>query len=163
CQPAGFQGFKSALETDRNTAQSRTPKKIAEDQFKTSKPSQVLGKVQFVSVGANITLRSPQALLYYMGELMRTQLPERFVVADPGQRQVTLSAGPEPLLVVNEAPLDLAEKVAVRVTHRGETYAIPSGAAAGRSMQLLTLARHLFSLNIEEEDFRAPQTVRFLN
>ncbi|MEM0923424.1 MAG: hypothetical protein AAGI13_10290, partial [Pseudomonadota bacterium] len=120
-------------------------------------------KVQFVSVGANITLRSPQALLYYMGELMRTQLPERFVVADPGQRQVTLSSGPEPLLVVNEAPLNLADKVAVRVTHRGETYAIPNGAAAGRSMQLLTLARHLFSLNIEEEDFRAPQTVRFLN
>ena len=163
CNVDGFEKFKAALEKDQAMANTRTPLQVAKAQLDPPKLECPAGRVCPVTVGAQITLRSPQALLYYMGELLRVQFPRRFDEPAKAVRSIKLSGKLTPLLVVTEAPFDRTKKVAVRVTHQGDVFAIPDGPEAGRSMQLLTLARHLFSLNIEEEDFRAPQTVRFLN
>ena len=102
-------------------------------------------------IGVDIVIRSPDGLLYYVGELIRVQLKAK---ANSFLPQFITSDG-------DEAPLFWVKKgqgftqAAVSVTHRGETYYVPKTKYMGnshRSMQVINLIKQVFDLNIKNED-----------
>jgi hypothetical protein len=89
-----------------------------------------------------ITTRSPDGMLYYMGEVARAALP-----ADPGREPqiVTLRGDhgePEALMVLERGEADDA---AVRVTYRGETFSVPHR-GEHITMQAFELLAQVFAL-----------------
>lgn len=95
-------------------------------------------------------LRSPEAMIFYMGELIETQLKsENHFVP-------TLGSKKRPILkVVNGRP---SGGTAVKVSHEGETYAIPR-ADAGRSMSVMSLVTLIFGLQREADELPTTPTV----
>lgn len=88
-----------------------------------------------------IYIRSPEAVLFFLGELAREEMEGR----PPPQ---TLDSGSEkvPLFVVRSSatpPLSAA----LSVEYEGKWYYIPSGAEGGRSMHVLSLVNQILSLH----------------
>ena len=95
-------------------------------------------------------LRSPEAMIFYMGELIETQLKSE------NHYVPTLGSKERPFLkVVNGRPRGGA---AVKVSHEGETYAIPR-ADAGRSMHVLSLVSLILGLHREAKELPTTPTV----
>lgn len=89
-----------------------------------------------------ITTRSPDGMLYYMGELARAALP---VDVGRAPQIVTLRGDhdePEALMALQRGEADDA---AVRVTYRGETYSVPHG-GGHVTMQAFELLEQVFAL-----------------
>ena len=88
-------------------------------------------------------LRSPEAMIFYMGELIDTQVnssPQYIPMIKKSKDSDALV----PLLRVTKGRPKGAS--AVKVSHEGETYAIPR-AAAGRSMSVMSLVSLIFGLH----------------
>ena len=95
-------------------------------------------------------LRSPEAMIYYLGEWIRVQARP-----DDPQYIAKISLRPgwrlEKLFVVRRGWPGF-ESVAVSVSHEGETYYIPKDKKiAGRSMHVLTLISQVLALNRKRE------------
>lgn len=96
-------------------------------------------------------LRSPEAMIYYMGELIETQ------VNSENRYLPELKDNERFLRVTRGRPKGAS---AVKVTHEGETYAIPRDRdEAGRSMQVLSLVSLIFGLHREAEELPTTPTV----
>jgi hypothetical protein len=85
-----------------------------------------------------IFIRSPEAVLFFLGELAREELEGR----TPPQR---LASG-EPLFVVKRSAT-LPTGAALSVEYEGSWYYIPSGPEGGRSMHVLSLVNQILSLH----------------
>jgi hypothetical protein len=94
------------------------------------------------SLQIGITTRSPDGMLYYMGEVARAQLP-----LDPAKTSNTVmlrgdDGKPTALLMLNQGDPDDS---AVRVTYRGTTYSVPR-TGNHVTMQAFELLEQVFAL-----------------
>jgi len=108
--------------------------------------------------GGRIVLRSPQSVLFYLGELTR---PGGQVVIRRGE--ATRTPEQRRLFVISEA----AEcgPGAIGATYGGTAYVIPTGEGAcdpGRSLQSLSLAAQLLALQQSARDLPIGGTVRIV-
>jgi hypothetical protein len=103
-------------------------------------------------------LRSPEAILYYLGELARVQV-------DEGEAPVMVNRknekGPWPLFKVMRAPARRTSTSSqLSVDYRGNTFAIPADQEeAGRSMQVIWLVSQLLALHKSAEELPTTQAV----
>ncbi len=116
-------------------------------------------------------LRSPEAALYYLGELARARIDGTFPSVD-GQRppmtaMIRVGSPREPkdqiLFVVEKNSLEDATHAASAVTYGKDTFWIPaSPEAAGRSMHAFSLLHQLINLQKKATDLPASTTVRVI-
>lgn len=126
-------------------------------------------------VTATVHLRSPQGMIYYLGELVRAQKGRTQVayqrIYGPkacktdvettiGHKDASVDPCLVPLFVawMGEGAAELA------VEHRGERYFVPAGKAngryiAGQSLLVMALVVQLFDMNTSRKDLPATQTV----
>ncbi|MFN8095610.1 MAG: hypothetical protein U0599_25910 [Vicinamibacteria bacterium] len=107
---------------------------------------------------ARLVLRSPQSVLFYLGEMAR---PGREVTMRA--RAAGQAAAERRLLVVRDA--DVCGKALVSAEYGGKRWVIPDGrndCHPGRSLQVLALAEQLLSLQQSAHDLPAAGTVRVI-
>lgn len=114
----------------------------------------------------DLTLRSVEGVLYYLGEYIRRDKPPVLLDGTPG----VLGCGERCLpilrvLPVGEVPADIRF---VHVDYRGTRYAVPlSGDVlngdGGRSSQSISLVQQLLNLNRSSKDLPATPLVRVIN
>ena len=111
-----------------------------------------------------IVLRSPERVLHYLGELARAELDgPRGAQRGPYTPLVWFGEGEsEPLFVLKHGPPQDKEAV-VTVEHEGETYYVPTGPEAGRSMHALSLVAQLIGLYKNAAELPTTTSVRILN
>jgi len=103
-----------------------------------------------------IILRSPEAIMHYLGEIVRVE-EENDRWSPPEIREATGHAPSSlPLFVVKAGQAQAAD-VAVEVNDR--SYYIPSGTAGGRSMHCLWLLTELFGLHKSFDELPATPAV----
>ncbi len=117
-------------------------------------------------------VRSPEAIVYYLGEIARAQLDGVYGASGvldssrkpminvfstvPGQPSDTST----PLFVLNRGK---PSEHAIEVDHEGETYWIPTESAqAGRSLHLLSLVTQLIGLQKSATDLPTSSTVQLV-
>jgi hypothetical protein len=93
----------------------------------------------------NFRLRSPEAMLYYLGELSRRTRTDH-----------------EPDLFVLRSGEPVGEAAAVTVAYDGKTYWIPAGNAGGQSMHALSLISQVIGLQKKATDLPTSTTVRLV-
>lgn len=100
-----------------------------------------------------IYIRSPEAVLFFLGELAREELEGR----TPPQM---LDSGGEkiPLFVVRSSATPPVS-AALSVQYEGKWYYIPSGAEGGRSMHVLSLVNQILSLHKSRGELPATSAV----
>jgi hypothetical protein len=94
------------------------------------------------SLQIGITTRSPDGMLYYMGEVARALLP-----VDPGEPSQTVTLRGDdgkPHTLMNVVEGDIADP-AVRVAYHGTTYSVPRG-DSHLTMQAFELLEQVFAL-----------------
>ena len=115
---------------------------------------------------ADVHLRAPQGMIYYLGELARAQLapPEEGGYLPEIRFNETRTAqgiryvDPEPIFrVVTEG----AEDMAVSVVYRGETFGVPDNEE--RSREVMALVQQVFSLFTAAKDLPSADTIRIAN
>lgn len=120
---------------------------------------------------AILLLRSPEAMLYYVGEIVRRQLEGTLDnPADKEEVRITLrhpeDAAKDKLITifsVRRVPNGHTVRAAVSVTYDGETYVIPgTEEEAGRSMHVLSLISQLIGLQNKATDLPQTTTVRVI-
>jgi hypothetical protein len=111
-----------------------------------------------------IVLRSPEAVLTYLGELARAQLQGAY--GDAKQAYVPQAwAGEdhaEPMFVLKAGDPGDGEAV-VKVEYEDVTYYVPRDAAGGRSMQALSLLAQLIGLQKNAAELPTTTSVRVMN
>jgi hypothetical protein len=110
-----------------------------------------------------IVLRSPEAVLHYLGEVARAELagPND----DPGHPyapEVWLSPNHAEPMFVLERGSPQEEGAVVRVEHEGETYYVPAGEAGGRSMHALSVVSQLIGLQKNAAELPTTTSVRVI-
>jgi hypothetical protein len=100
-----------------------------------------------------LTLRSPEAILYFFGELVRRERDARSVVR--------LRGGERAGRVLFQAQAPCAE-CGVSVRYCGRRYALDGDPRRSESMHLLALLTQLINLQKEEEDLPKSTTVRVI-
>lgn len=108
-------------------------------------------------IGGRFVLRSPQSVLYYLGELVRPG-GERVAIRP---RSSSSTESSRRLFVIREA--GDCPGAEVRVQYSGATHAIPRGEGdcdPGRSMQVLAFAAQLLALQQSSRDLPAAGTLR---
>jgi hypothetical protein len=103
-----------------------------------------------------VLLRSPEAVLYYLGEIARAE--KRHANWSPPQIHDSTDdeAPSHPLFVVEPGKSQTAE---VSVDFNGQNYYIPDGDAGGRSMHCLWILTELFGLHKSFEELPTTQAV----
>jgi hypothetical protein len=111
-----------------------------------------------------IVLRSPEGVLYYLGELARAGMRgPRDVDGQPYHPSAWFGANrTEPMFVLRTGRPGNAEP-SVKVEHEGETYYVPGGAEAGRSMHALSLVAQLIGLHKNAAEMPTTMSVRVIN
>jgi len=108
------------------------------------------------------SLRSPEAMVYYLGELARTQnrqdssMPPASIGFDYPREPDQL----EPLFVLSKNPNQSEMGAILEVEYEGDKYVIPRN--AGRSMHVLSLIHQLIGLQKKAADLPATTTVRII-
>ena len=105
-----------------------------------------------------VVLRSPQSILFYLGEIMRPGRQVHIISRSPNQSLA------ERLLFV-ATPGSQCSKAIITVSYDGQQYSVPDGEAecsGGRAMQSLALAAQLLSLQQSASDLPATGTVRII-
>jgi len=106
---------------------------------------------------ARIVVRSPQAILFYLGEMARPGREVAIRQRDSAQQEV------QRLMVVRDA--DQCPQALVSANFGGKRWVIPDGSGEchpGRSMQSMALAAQLLSLQQSARDLPAAGTVRII-
>jgi hypothetical protein len=111
-----------------------------------------------------IVLRSPEAVLTYLGELARAQLDG---VHGGGEKTYVPTAWAddahaEPMFVMKTGEPAPGQAV-VQVEYEGSTYYVPRDASAGRSMQSLSLLAQLIGLQKNAAELPTTTSVRVMN
>ncbi|MBI3797142.1 MAG: hypothetical protein HY268_09275 [Deltaproteobacteria bacterium] len=103
-----------------------------------------------------VLLRSPEAVLYYLGEIARAE--QRNADWSPPQLHDSTDCGPpsHPLFVVKPGKAQDAE---VSVDFNGQNYYIPADAAGDRSMHCLWILTELFGLHKSFDELPTTQAV----
>ena len=102
-------------------------------------------------------------MIFYMGELIDTQINSKSQYVPSVKRRLPSKDEEDK----EEVPLFLVTKgrpsggAAVKVSHEGQTYAIPR-ANAGRSMSVMSLVSLIFSLHREAEELPTTPTVKVI-
>ncbi|MBP0617516.1 hypothetical protein [Jiella mangrovi] len=96
---------------------------------------------------AKITLRSMNQILYFLGEIVRVQLPDT-----EGSHYLPTIMDSENGDLVPIFRVQPGGSGLVSVEYRGQTYSVPSGPAAGRSYSVLGLVQLLFGLSLNAKD-----------
>lgn len=138
------------------------------------------------------TLRSVEAMIYFIGELSRRQLDGTLRGTMPGVYCLRYEASRQPSgamtdearardaetqkdceqrpgsTAVRQAPLFVMERDAtadalVKVDYNGATYSIPKGPRGGRSMHVMSLLTQLIALQNKGADLPVTQNVRVVN
>lgn len=117
-----------------------------------------------------LSMRSPEAALYHLGELTRAQLEGAYRDGKRDQRMpfdstVDLGIPPEialvPLFVVSKDRVPAGVRPAAVAKYDGVTYWIsPDPDVAGRSMRLITLVHQLINMQKDAKDLPATTTIR---
>jgi hypothetical protein len=94
------------------------------------------------SLQIGITTRSPDGMLYYMGEVARALLPVS--PGEPSQTVTLRGDDGKPHTLMNVVEGDIADP-AVRVTYHGTTYSVPRG-DSHLTMQAFELLEQVFAL-----------------
>jgi hypothetical protein len=104
---------------------------------------------------STMIMRSPESILYYLGQLARAEADGREAaqVAGPGDSEW-------PLFVVRKARND--EKAQISVEYDGTTYIIPAASDAGRSMQAISLVSQLIALHKSAEELPSTRAVTLI-
>lgn len=96
-----------------------------------------------------VVLRSPQGMIYYVGELIAAQLDPD----DPFLPEVTSRHGVEPLFLINRGPSSGGSAVSVR--HQGALFSVPRTSYGNRnrhrSLQVMALIQQVINLNTSED------------
>lgn len=101
-----------------------------------------------------MSLRSPEAIIYYLGEIARRLANDKFkspcvsYVKSRRSEKIVCRSG-ERLFVVRPGTNSAAD---VSVSFDGQSYYIPSGAAGGRSMHCLALLAQLLALHKSRQE-----------
>jgi hypothetical protein len=101
----------------------------------------------------NLLLRSPEAMIYFLGETLRS--PERAPRVRPPEGPPATNAD-VPLFTLEESrwPWGL-----FAVRHRGHFYAVPAELETSRTLSALALIRQLFALQKSREDLPTTRAV----
>ncbi len=105
-----------------------------------------------------VVLRSPQSVLFYLGEIMRRGRQVHIIARSPNQ-----NAAERRLFVVTLA--SECGNAIIAVNYEGQRYSVPNGTgecSGGRAMQSLALAAQLLSLQQSAADLPATGTVRII-
>ncbi len=124
-------------------------------------------------VVVEISIRSIESVMYYLGEYIRNDSSESYSVpsvtasdcSNPAHRCQDILV---PILKVLEDTEDTSEDLFVKVKYKGVTYGVPSSgkwlnATAGRSSQVLSLIQQMLNLHRSAEDLPTTPSVRVLN
>ncbi len=105
-------------------------------------------------------LRSPEAMIFYMGELIETQINSKPNFIPSVKRRLPSKDEEDkeevPLLLVTTGRP--SGGASVKVSHEGQTYAIPR-ANAGRSMSVMSLVSLIFGAQREADELPTTPTV----
>lgn len=104
-----------------------------------------------------ILLRSPEAMIFYMGELIEAQAGDKMPYT-PTVKSRPIENNPEgeePLLKVSDRP---GGNAIISVDYEGEPCSIPRE-GKGRSMHVLSLVNQILALNRKSEDLPATPSV----
>jgi hypothetical protein len=111
-----------------------------------------------------IQLRSPEAAIYYMGELVRAQLGDPLhadrVGGDPAT--IDINGRPEPLVVVKREPVPVGTTPALRTTFEDRDYWVPAGKDGGRTMHAFALVQMLVNSQKNAKDLPTSNSIRLL-
>lgn len=109
--------------------------------------------------------RSPEAILYYLGELARVQIDGRY---DGDKKSYTPKTWitkdkEEPIFVLKKDAPRTDKEAVVAVVHEGETYFVPHAATGeGKSMHVLSLISQLIGLQKKASELPTTATVRVI-
>ncbi len=101
-----------------------------------------------------VAVRSPEAMIFYMGELIRAQ-SESIIPKINVFRGIKRT--PEPLFIVN-----IGEDVVVTVSLDGENYYVAGDQVAGQSMHLISLVEQVFALQKKGSELPKIPTVQVI-
>ena len=122
-----------------------------------------------------VFLRSPEAMIFYMGGLLEVQnrpLKKVVKVTEDNLRdiaytpQITLGSGPKRKKVnlFRVIKGEIAGAAAVTVSHEGDTYHIPRvKKERGRSMHVLSLVSQIFALHRSSKELPSTSTIRVIS
>ncbi|HEX9445812.1 MAG TPA: hypothetical protein VGA73_16950, partial [Candidatus Binatia bacterium] len=99
-------------------------------------------------------IRSPEAVLFFLGELMRSEIQGD----TPPQMLDTAGPAKIPLFVVKKSALPPRD-AALSVEYDGAWYYIPDGAEGGRSMHVLSLVNQILSLHKARQELPTTSAV----
>ncbi|HEY0510368.1 MAG TPA: hypothetical protein VGH73_00595 [Thermoanaerobaculia bacterium] len=155
CETACEPIFASADATQIKTASTKPAPEVSAV-YEVSENNQTIQRQD------TIFLRSPEAIIYYLGQLMR--------VEEGGQiPKVVIDGQQEPIFVAFKGDKKLGCKKLLQVDYEGEEYIIPNGSGnpdsalaclPGRSMQVLSIVNQLVALQKSAKDFPGTSTVR---
>ena len=103
-------------------------------------------------------IRSPEAMIYYLGELARAQIEDGMPTPEVPIGFPRAGGKTEELFKIVRGTQD-SEQSAVRVRYDGETYSIPA-TGAGRSMHAISLISQILNLQNEGGEVPGTATVR---
>ena len=119
---------------------------------------------------ASLTLRSPEAMLYYLGEIVRAQIKAQDEGGDPATAAPFLgengwlasapSSHNQALFRVERAASNMT---AVSVDYLGRTYALPRSSESDRTMHTLWLVTQVLSLQNKGTATPVTSNVRLVN
>lgn len=104
-----------------------------------------------------VAIRSPEAMIFYLGELIRAQSELR----EPIIARINVFRGTmreaEPLFLVNRG-----ERVVVSVSLDGQTYYVAGDKEVGQSMHLMSLVEQIFALQKKGSELPRIPTVQII-
>lgn len=121
------------------------------------------GKSKESSSGTSVrfVMRSPEAMLYYLGEIARTNLNDSRPIsfAYSSLRNKTHGVDRAALFIVKKGQDSSA---AVSVDYDGENYFIPEGSSSDRSMHVLSLLMQVLGLQSKGDNLPSTANVRVI-
>jgi hypothetical protein len=106
-----------------------------------------------------VYIRSPEAMIYYLGELAREELKPGSTFKPTVRIGKT---GKDILFRIEEVDPEHRDGYALVVEYGGSMYGIPAGSSGGRSMHVLSLITQILALHKSSKEFVGTQAVEVI-
>ncbi len=163
-KPTGYQFVKPNKNVELSMESSGRPCQLPDGATKVSAaatPEREKG-TSGNEMSATFVLRSPEAMLYYLGEIARAQLDGNSQGPQFLYSPVRVETFDTDRATLFSLKRGATAEAAVSVEYEGVTYSVPKGSAADRSMHVLSLVTQVMGLQNKGTDLPSTANVRIV-